>query len=260
MKTNQLFMLEGNGIPASRINSYLDKGYKLQAFAKADQLLAALNNKLPDLILCAGLQNESAGMYVLMQLKASRLTRHLPVIMIANELAYTDKLNALKAGADGAIDLGLYAEELMTMVKNMLENRAAWNDYYERRLLMPDHFYDLPSEDENFMKKINQFIKSNLSNVQLNVHQLAQTGSTSVSQLDRKLRKLVGYSPNGYLREYRLQVALQLLKEKKGNVSEVAFMTGFKSVSYFSVRFNERFGVKASSFRQHAVINPISMR
>jgi len=252
MKSNQLFLLEGQGISQKQIGSRLEKGYKLLPFQKPENLLAEMKNHMPDMVLCVHEPPLSQGLLLVEQLKSTKAIRHVPTLVVMNKANLSDRLLAMNNGADGLIELDEHPDFLSALVKGVLRNRAAWDDYSSRKILMPEHFYDLPSEDEHFMQKINNYIKMNLGNVDLNVHQLAFVGATSTSQLDRKLRRLVGLSPKQYIREYRLQVAKQLLRDKKGNVSEVASLTGFRSVSYFSCRFHERFGVRASMFRTGA--------
>jgi AraC-like DNA-binding protein len=70
----------------------------------------------------------------------------------------------------------------------------------------------------------------------------------SKSQLYRKLNALTGKSLNTFLKEYRLNRALNLLKLQAGNISEVAFDAGFSSPSYFSKCFRKKFGVYPSNY------------
>jgi len=46
----------------------------------------------------------------------------------------------------------------------------------------------------------------------------------------------------------RLQRAEQLLSRRAGDVAEVAYGVGFKSVSHFVRRFRERYGVTPAAF------------
>jgi AraC-like DNA-binding protein len=65
----------------------------------------------------------------------------------------------------------------------------------------------------------------------------------SKSRLYRKMILLTGKSPNTFIKEYRLNEALKLLSKNAGNISEIAFETGFSSPSYFSKCFKRKFGV-----------------
>ena len=59
---------------------------------------------------------------------------------------------------------------------------------------------------------------------------------------------LTGKSPNSFVNEYRLDEALALLNKNSGNISEIAFETGFSSPSYFSKCFQKRYGLSPSDY------------
>jgi transcriptional regulator GlxA family with amidase domain len=59
---------------------------------------------------------------------------------------------------------------------------------------------------------------------------------------------LTGKSPNAVIKEHRLTEALKLLNKSSGNISEIAFETGFSSPSYFSICFQKRYGHLPSDY------------
>ncbi|MES1213875.1 MAG: helix-turn-helix transcriptional regulator [Bacteroidota bacterium] len=63
----------------------------------------------------------------------------------------------------------------------------------------------------------------------------------------RKLTFLTGKSPNTFIKDYRLNEALKLLNKNAGNISEVAFETGYSSPSYFSKCFQEKYNYSPSA-------------
>ena len=69
----------------------------------------------------------------------------------------------------------------------------------------------------------------------------------SSSTFSRKLQKIAGKSPAAYLKEYRLKQAREMIRLNYGNVSEIAFKTGFASPSYFSTVYTEFFGTNPSN-------------
>ena len=81
----------------------------------------------------------------------------------------------------------------------------------------------------------------------------------SRSQLYRKLKKINGKSISQFIREYRLQRALELLKEENLNTSEVAHKVGFGSASYFSKCFTDYFGYPPSKVREHTISNELPL-
>ena len=55
-------------------------------------------------------------------------------------------------------------------------------------------------------------------------------------------------NPNHFFRTYKLNRASELLKEGVYNISEVADMTGFSTLSHFSACFKKQFGITPSRF------------
>lgn len=70
----------------------------------------------------------------------------------------------------------------------------------------------------------------------------------SKSKLYRTMMSIIGKSPNGFLKEYRLNKALSILEKQTTNISEIAYETGFSSPTYFSKCFQETYGMLPSKY------------
>jgi len=81
-----------------------------------------------------------------------------------------------------------------------------------------------------------------MSNEQFGVSELAEEIGMSRSNLLRKVQKSTNLSASQFIRQVRLKKAMELLKEKSFNVSEVSYEVGFNSTSYFIKCFHEHYG------------------
>jgi AraC-like DNA-binding protein len=72
--------------------------------------------------------------------------------------------------------------------------------------------------------------------------ELAGLVSMSERQLQRKLKALTNVTPREYLRTYRLEQAMELLRTGEP-AGAVAFSVGFSSHSYFSTCFKAQYGM-----------------
>ena len=100
----------------------------------------------------------------------------------------------------------------------------------------------LRSRDELLLEKLRQIVLENLQNEQFSVEELSQTIGVSRSQLHRKLKKLTKKSISQFIREIRLEKALELLRADVASVSEIAYQVGFSSPTYFNSSFRNYFG------------------
>jgi TolB-like protein/AraC-like DNA-binding protein len=97
----------------------------------------------------------------------------------------------------------------------------------------------------------------NLSNENFGVHELAIESGLSRSQLHRKLNDIAGKSSSQFIREYRLQKAMEMLKLDSGTASEISYQVGFSSPSYFSTCFNNFYGYPPGEVKyQRAIVSP----
>ena len=125
------------------------------------------------------------------------------------------------------------------------ENRNATIDAALIRTLKP--------AEEIFLNRLMDFIEVHWNKPSFNVGNFSKELGYSKSQLYRKLMKLTGKSPNNFIREFRLHRALNLLHQQKGNISEIAYETGFNSPAYFSKCFLNKYGILPSKYVQQHI-------
>jgi len=107
------------------------------------------------------------------------------------------------------------------------------------------------SNESAFTGKLNEIILSNLENEHFGVKELAREIGMSRFNLNRKLHLISHKTINQYIREVRLQRAMEILcQEPSVTASEVAFKVGFSSPAYFSTCFSEYYGYPPGEARK----------
>jgi AraC-like DNA-binding protein len=144
------------------------------------------------------------------------------------------------------------AERMCNMVKEQIVvSFEVKNQYINEKLSVftdNEFVHALNPADEKFLNLVMDNIEKTWNNPNLNVDDFGKQLGYSKSQLYRKMISLTGKSPNTLIKEYRLSKALMLLGEQKGNISEIAFETGFNSPAYFSKCFSESYGILPSDY------------
>ncbi|WP_416441929.1 nickel-binding protein [Leeuwenhoekiella sp. A16] len=103
-----------------------------------------------------------------------------------------------------------------------------------------------PSE-EKFLENLMQFTEKLWNQTNLKVEDFCAHLCCSKAKFYRNMIALTGKSPNTFLKDYRLKRALKMLSVQGGNVSQVAFDSGFNTPSYFSKCFQEAYGMSPSA-------------
>jgi AraC-like DNA-binding protein len=138
------------------------------------------------------------------------------------------------------------AERMCTHIDGNIIISAEVKELYNSENVTPlaedKRIIALSVADEKFLQGLLDYTEKNWNDVNLKADDFCKPMGISKSQFYRKMIALTGKSPNTFIKEYRLTSALQLLNKKAGNISEIAFESGFSSPSYFSKCFQKRYG------------------
>jgi TolB-like protein/AraC-like DNA-binding protein/Tfp pilus assembly protein PilF len=110
--------------------------------------------------------------------------------------------------------------------------------------------------DNMLLERLKKEVDLNLNNDQFSVEELAKNIGMSRSQLHRKLTMTTGQSVSQFIREYRLELGMELLKKGELTAAEVADQIGFGSATYFSKCFNEYYGFPPGEVKTKMAENP----
>ena len=104
------------------------------------------------------------------------------------------------------------------------------------------------SKDKDFLNKAKEVILNNIQNDTLTSKQFCTGLNMSRTAMHQKLKSLTGMYTTKFIRSIRLQKAMSLLREGSHNVCEVAYLSGFNNLSYFTRCFKAQFDDVPSKF------------
>jgi two-component system cell cycle response regulator len=103
--------------------------------------------------------------------------------------------------------------------------------------------------EEDFIKKLNDYLFNNVQNSSLNVSLLAKSMYMSRPTLYRKIKTVTDLTPNELINLVRLKQAARLLESADYRVFEIAQMVGFNSQSSFGKVFMKHFKVTPTEYQ-----------
>ena len=193
----------------------------------------------PDLIITDLMMPDLQGESLCYRLKHQDKTSHIPIIIISTEDNLYNRVNSFFLGADDYMATPFQLAELQIRIQNLIQSRKVLQQKYSRRLDLRPSLVDVQSVDELFLKKAMKVVEENIDNPTFGSEQFARMVGLSQTRLYRKLVTLTGYSANDFIRRVRLHRAADLLRQRAGNVSEIAYQVGFSSLSYFAKCFKQ---------------------
>lgn len=113
-------------------------------------------------------------------------------------------------------------------------------------------------DEDVVVKAVTSMIETHLADADLNVQLLTQLTGYGTKLIYRRVKAVTGYTPVNYIRQMRMQRAAVLLEQGRFAVSEVMYMVGFSTQSYFSKCFSQTFGMTPAEYsRQNTQTNNI---
>lgn len=135
----------------------------------------------------------------------------------------------------------------MAGIRNLIESRKRLRERYNREIHLKPADISMNSVDEQFLTKLMSVLEVHYSNADFTVDQLGKEVGMSRSQIHRKLQALTNESSSRFIRTFRLQRAMDMITQRAGTISEISYMVGFSSPSYFNKCFLEHYGCTPST-------------
>lgn len=256
METTNLTLLVVDDDPAlcTVIKEKFSSKFKYVCFASNGRsgYDLALDRK-PDVVLTEVVLPHMNGFELCRAIKGEQSLSSTIVIFLTSHSSTESQTLAFRMGGDATVPKPFQPEAVYGIIKSVLKNHNDIKIHYSSSSLLTGSLSEMKtytSSDEQFVIKLNDFIKENISNPDLNVDMIVDHMCVSRTTLFNKMNSLLGTSAVKYIRRMRIEVAKELLSSTGKSVGEVALETGFTESQYFSTVFKQETGVPPSAFRK----------
>ncbi len=233
---------------AQYIRSLFIKDYVVVNKYDGETALDYLEANTPDIILTDIVMGEMNGLELCKRIKGNVMLSHIPVILITAKSNVDEQIQGLHLGAVAYVTKPFDPRYLQALVESQLANAMELRRALSTASQVPANG-QLAEQDRKFLNELYRLMGKHLAEQDLNVSALCRDFLISRSKFNYKLKELTGETPGSLFRNFKLNKAAEMLRDGKHNVSEVAMLTGFGSVSYFSVAFKKQFGISPSEYK-----------
>lgn len=224
-------------------------GYRVISVSNGIAALETLKSVLPDLIISDLMMPGMDGVTFLKAIRKDINTEHIPFLVLSAKSAADNRIELLKLGAQGYLPKPFLPDELLNLVSSQLLLVKQKVEHFNEEIKVTEkNAEEKYIGTDPYTEKFFKIVFQNIDNSEFSVEQLADLMATNRSHFQRKIKTLTGYSPSELIKMVRLDKSKELLLSKQGNITEVAFMCGFSSQSYFTKSFTQHFGVSPSQF------------
>lgn len=203
----------------------------------------------PDIILSDIMMPQMDGFELCRLVKSTYETSHIPVVLLTALSEKTEQLKGLGLGADDYLTKPFDTEVLRQRLATIINNRKVIKQQILNSISNSSgQSIEISNNNQNnkFLNRLREVVKNNMSNTEFGKEQFAMEMNVSTSLLYKKIKALTDQSPTDFIKTVRLEYAMQLLKTREYNITEVSEMCGFASAGYFSTVFKRQYGISPS--------------
>ncbi len=237
-----VLIVEDNADVRAYIRQHLTMTFQVMEAVNGQEGIDMALEHQPDLVISDVMMPLKNGYEVCETLKTDERTSHIPIILLTAKAAQEEKMLGLETGADDYLLKPFNTRELEIRIRNLIEIRRRLRQRFAQADTFEPEQLGHNAVDKVFLEKICAIVEAHLADEQFGVELFAEEMGMSRGHLNRKLKALTDESANKFIRSFRLQRAMALLRKREGNVSEIAFATGFGSTAYFVKCFGDKYG------------------
>jgi CheY-like chemotaxis protein len=245
-----VIVVEADAHDALHIVQGLEPEFRILAAKEGKAALERTRETVPDLIIASILLPGLSGIELCRHLKCDELTSHIPVILLgASEIRRVD---ALEAGADDYLAKPFSQAVLRARASGLLQSRRNLQELVRHESLIEPRDLATNQFDAQFLRRTTEIVEKHLADFEFDVETLSRALFMSRRQLLRKLKAVVGYAPNSFIRTLRLKRAAELLKTSGMTVTEITYAVGFSDLKHFRTLFRNHFGALPAEYARAA--------
>jgi signal transduction histidine kinase/AraC-like DNA-binding protein/ABC-type sugar transport system substrate-binding protein len=214
--------------------------YAVKTAGGGAEALAILSEEIPSLIVLDLQMPDVDGFVVLERLRASRRTRHVPVLVMSGRTLSVhdiDRLNHARVIVQTK-DM-LSKDETAGVIHRSLSGEGA-----------------LAQQTSTLVKRAIAHMQRHFA-CNLSRGDIAGVVGVSQNYLSQIFQREVGISPWEYLNRYRIKRARELLHTSDASITAIAAQVGFDDPAYFSRVFRKQVGCSPVSYREELGVREV---
>lgn len=232
------------------LHTLLSPYYNVITRFDADSALQAIAEEQPQVVLSDIVMPHTNGYQLCKKIKNDIQLCHIPVILVTAKNTAENQVEGLSVGADAYVTKPFDPHILLAQIRSLLDNRQRTRKVLAHATTADDSVKEvLSQQDKKFMEELYKLMEDELSNSELDILHITDMLHISRTKFYYKIKGVTGETPATFFRTYKLNRAAQMLQTGQYNISEVADLTGFCTLSHFSNLFKKQFGMTPSEYK-----------
>ncbi len=242
----KILIVEDNKELREYLATHFEKKYKVSQAEDGMMGFETAKDINPDVILTDVQMPNMNGYDFCKAIRGQFDTSHIPLIMLTANSDVDQHIEGLATGADAYVTKPFDINLIDSVLNSVLENRRKLRLKFMGIDANQENEKLITSRDHDFIVGLKNYVEKNMALPELNIELISAHFAVSRTQLNHKIKSLMGTTPNNLIKSLRLKRAYHLIRNEGVRVSEAAYLTGFSDPNYFTTCFKKEFGENPS--------------
>lgn len=211
--------------------------------------LEAVERYNPNLIITDVRMPKMDGIEMLTQLRSRGCKAQVILLTAYSEFSYARA--ALQLGAVDYLLKPFRDQDLIAAIQRVRQQVQA-----PASPLLPEEASLARGDKSKYVLQAMGYIADHYSDADISITTIADSLGVSEGHLSHVFKKETSYTVISYLTQYRIQKAMELLRDCRYKVYEVAERVGYRDVTYFSSTFKKVAGMSPSEYQDRSGAAP----
>ncbi len=208
-------------------------------------------SNVPDIVLCDIMMPICDGYQFCEKMKDDSRTQHIPVILLTAKQAPESQIHGLDSGASAYLKKPINISLLKSQLNNLLMFDQGSNNTIKQIVAIADHQnIALSGSDKSFIQNAVSVVENHISDPNFKNQTLCDELLMGKTQLYRKIKDTLNMTVSEFVKEVKLQKAVNLIMETDENVSSISYMVGYNIPGNFTRDFKKKFGVTPTNYKK----------
>jgi two-component system response regulator YesN len=209
--------------------------------------LETIRRYKPDLIITDIKMPRMDGLEMVDALRQEGNDAYVIILTAYSEFAYAQ--TAVKLGAVEYL-LKPFRDGELEQIIERIQRRERENARQYAPKVCVLNIQDYVQEKSKYVMETLSYLSEHYNDPEISVATIAYSLGVSESHLSHVFKKETSYTLTGYLTSYRMHKAMELLRDCRAKVYEVAEQVGYRDITYFSSAFKKAVGVTPSEYQR----------
>ena len=247
-----ILIVEDDSDVRNYLQHELQRYFVIESANDGKEALEKIEFEKPELIVTDAIMPVMDGFELIRRIRSNDEWNDIPIIMLTALTNEEDNLKGIKAGAEAYIRKPFSPAMLIMRISKLLEQRDKLKVSYAKEVVghvtTPEVLIN--EADRRLREQMEAWMKAHISDTQVTADSFAQGLGYGRTNFFKKVKQLMGMSPNDYIRKIRMEAAAELLLTTNMTAAEVAYKVGFEDQYYFSKSFKKYYGQPPSQYRR----------